>query len=432
MVVYGRRRCGKSRLLREVLPRGGAVYFVADDRESALQRASLAAALETVVAGFGRARHASWDDLLDDAWERVPAGSVLALDEFPALVSAAPELASLLQKRIDAGGALGIVLCGSSQRMMQGLVLERTAPLYGRASEILRIGPLDAGWIQAALRLRDPRRAIEAFAVWGGVPRYWELAAAAPDLRSGVRDHVLSPLGVLHDEPARLLLDDLRDTTQAGSILSLAGQGCHRVSEIAARLGKPASSLARPVQRLVELGLLRRDVPFGVPARDAKRTLYRVADPFLRFWFRFVEPNRSRLEARQIEPVTAAVLRELPQHVAGVWEELARDSVARLEIGGRRWRPAARWWGAGLGRTPLEIDVVAESEDGTAVLVGEAEWSGTDRAGRLAAALRGGAERLPARAGRPAVLALWLARRPARAPEGVIVLTPREVLAALR
>ena len=105
--------------------------------------------------------------------------------------------------------------------------------------------------------------------------------------------------------------------------------------------------VTRPVQRLVEMDLLRRDAPFGVPARDAKRTLYRAADPCLRFWFRFVEPNRSPLQSRQIEPVTAAVLREVPQRVAGVWEELTRNGVARLGIGGRRcsrcgWRAVRR------------------------------------------------------------------------------------------
>jgi AAA+ ATPase superfamily predicted ATPase len=217
---------------------------------------------------------------------------------------------------------------------MQGLVRDRTAPLFGRAREILKIAPLRAGWIKRALRLREDGRAVEAFAVWGGVPRYWELAAAELDLQRAVEALVLSPLGVLHDEPRRLLLDDVREVTQPMSLLALIGAGCHRLSEIAGRLGKPATSLARPLAVLIELGLVRRDLPFGASLRDSKRTAYRLADPFLRFWFRFVEPNRSRLEAGLVTGVGLEVTAALPLHVSSVWEDLLRESVPRAHSSG--------------------------------------------------------------------------------------------------
>jgi hypothetical protein len=192
----------------------------------------------------------------------------------------------------------------------------------------------------------------------------------------------------LHEEPAGLLLDDLRDTVQAASILSLIGAGAQRLSEIAGRLQKPATSLSRPLQRLVELGLVRREMPYGASARETKRTFYQIEDPFLLFWFRFVEPNRSLLEARRLEEVTRIVKAGLDGHVAGVWEELARASAGVIDVGGRSWKPSARWWGAGLDRRPLEIDVVAESIDGKAVLVGEAKWGGRVEVRSLVAELR--------------------------------------------
>jgi len=310
-VLYGRRRCGKSRLLLEALPARRSVYYVADDRESPLQRAALATELARLLPGFNRVTYPDWDALLSRVWDQAAAGTVLAIDEFPALVSVAPELPSLLQKRVDASAARGphLLLAGSSQRMMQGLVLDRTAPMYGRAIEILKVEPLPCGWLRKALRTTGDRDAIEAFAVWGGIPRYWELAADYPDRDRAIQALILSQLGVLYDEPARLLRDDLRDLAQSASILTLIGQGCHRPSEIASRLGKPATSLSRPLDRLLELGLVRRDQPFGASPRDSKRSLYRIGDPFLRFWFRFVEPNRSRLEARQGPAVLHEVIR---------------------------------------------------------------------------------------------------------------------------
>jgi AAA+ ATPase superfamily predicted ATPase len=432
-VLYGRRRCGKSRLLREVLPRERTVYYVGDDRESALQRASLATEIGRRLPGFDRVAYPEWEALLARLWAEAPAGTVLALDELPALVAAARELPSLLQKQIDRlpERGLHVVLAGSSQRMMQGLVLDRTAPLFGRAVEILQIAPLPAGWIGRALGLKDPARCVGAFSIWGGTPRYWELAADHPDLETGIRNLILSPLGVLHEEPSRLLLDDLRDIAQAASILSLIGQGCHRPFEIAGRLGKPATSLARPLQRLIEMDLVERSTPFGTSPREGKRALYRIADPFLAFWFRFVEPERSRLEAGQTETVGREISARLPHHVAQVWEELARASVPRLPLFDRAWGPARRWWGPGLDRKPMEVDLVAESAAGDALLVGEVKWSVPKAVPEALAELERRAKNLPFAAGRQVLVALWL-KEGVRGKAGRQVITPRRVLAGLR
>lgn len=432
-VLYGRRRCGKSRLLREVLPRTRAVYYVGDDREASLQLASLAAEIGRLLPGFERVTYPDWDALLARWWREAPPGTVLALDEFPSMVAVGLELPSLLQKYVDRESERGlhILLSGSSQRMMQGLVLDRTAPLFGRATEILKISPLPAGWIEEALHLDAPERAVEAYAVWGGTPRYWELAGDHPDLRSAVRSLVLSPLGVLSEEPARLLLDDMRDTTQAASILSLIGQGCHRISEIAARLGKPVTTLSRPIQRLQEMDLITRELPFGEGPRGGKRTLYKISDPFLRFWFRFIDVNRSRLGAGLVAQVEEEIVHRLGHHIGEVWEELARASVPRLQLAGRAWGLAGRWWGPGLDRRPLEVDLVAESLDGGSVLVGEVKWAAPSDAERLLAELETKARRLPAAAGREVVSALWL-KEPVGGKIADRVVTPRQVLDVLR
>lgn len=432
-VVYGRRRCGKSRLLREILPPGRAVYYVGDDREASLQRASLATEIGRLLPGFERVTYPDWDSLLARWWGEARPGMVLALDEFPSLVAVGRELPSLLQKYLDREADRGIhlLLSGSSQRMMQGLILDRTAPLFGRATEILKISPLPAGWIGEALHLRSPERAVEAYAVWGGTPRYWELAGDHPDLPAAIRSLVLSPLGVLFEEPSRLLLDDMRDTTQAASILSLIGQGCHRISEIAARLGKPVTALSRPIQRLQDMDLVTREVPFAESPRGSKRTLYKISDPFLRFWFRFIEINRSRLGAGQTAAVEDEIGQRLGHHVGEIWEELARASVPLLNPGGRVWGPAGRWWGPGLDRQPLEVDLVAHSADGAGVLVGEVKWAAPRDAERLLAQLGEKARRLPAAAGKEAVLMLWL-KAPAAGLSADRFVTPRQVLDVLR
>jgi AAA+ ATPase superfamily predicted ATPase len=295
--LYGRRRCGKSRLLQEVLPKRSSVYFVGDEREPSLQRFAVAAAVAGLIPGFDQVTYADWSSLLERWWREAPEGAVLALDEFPYLASGSRELPSILQKLIDGyrSRRVHIVIAGSSQRMMQGFVLEAAAPLYGRAREIIEVGPLGAAWLGTAFGYSRAIDVMEAYSIWGGVPLYWELAREYGSNDEAIKELVLDPLGVLHAEPRRLLLEDLRETAQAASILSLIGRGCNRVSEIAARLEKPATSLARPLSRLIELGLVRRERPFGASQHDSKKSIYRIRDPFFLFWFRYVEPNRSLL-----------------------------------------------------------------------------------------------------------------------------------------
>jgi len=374
-VIYGRRRCGKSTLLQHVIS-SPDVYYLADQKEPALQMLDLAAEADKTVPLFSSASYATWDALLQNLNDRLDRRIALCLDEFPYLVQLSPALPSILQKYLDRPGPkkLNLILCGSSQRMMHGLVLDRTAPLYGRALEILKIEPLKAGWIRNALGL-EGEKAVEAYSVWGGVPRYWELASSFDGLEEAVGELVLHRNGVLHEEPMGLLLDEMRSAVQPYSLLSVIGQGCHRLSEIAGRLGKPATSLMRPLAQLVDLGYARRETPFGENEKSTRRTLYKIADPFLLFHFKFVQPNKSQLEVGGVPAVAAKVSKQLSLHVSAVWEQLARDSVPFCAAGGYQWGPARRWWGTGTDDRPMEVDVVAESLDGRAVLVGEAKWN---------------------------------------------------------
>jgi AAA+ ATPase superfamily predicted ATPase len=429
-VVYGRRRCGKSTLIQHVAAPGD-LYFLADQREKLLQMESLAREVDRVIPGFAAARYPSWEALIETLDARASTGFNLLLDEFPYLVQASPELPSLIQRYLDAPGSrkLNILLCGSSQRMMQGLVLDRTAPLYGRAREILRIEPLGAGWIRQGLSVAGDA-AIEAYAVWGGVPRYWELAATCRSLKGAIRELVLDRNGVLHEEPDRLLEDEMRSGSQAASLLSLIGMGCNRLSEVAGRMGKPAGSLTRPLANLVELGYVRREVPFGEEAKNSKRTLYRLKDPFLRFHVRFVQPQRSLLELGIVEAAEETLRKEFAAYVGGHWEDLARQSVPFLSIGGLRWGPASRWWGAGTDGVSLECDVVAESLDGGSVLVGEVKWTGEHASlVTVAASLTAKVARAPFIKGRRVVTALWM--RSGRAANGIEVITPDRLLGVL-
>ncbi|MEO6594101.1 MAG: DUF234 domain-containing protein, partial [Planctomycetota bacterium] len=307
--------------------------------------------------------------------ERTGHRGPFVLDELPYLVVASPELPSTLQRFVDheaKQARLVLAVAGSSQRMMQGLVLDPKAPLFGRATEAFQVRPLAPKWLGPALRLRSSLAIVEAWNVWGGLPRYWELAAGFPDRRAAVDALVLDPTGPLHDEPSRLLLEELPPAIGLRPILDAIGSGAHKLSEVAGRIGTPATSLARSMTRLVELGLVVRETPFGEPERSTKRALYRLADPFLRLWFSLVAPRRAML-AQVDRKARLALFDERAPHLdAASWEELCRAAIPRLgKVLGHDFGPARRYWG---GNGP-EWDVVAEARNPKVHLLGEVKWS---------------------------------------------------------
>lgn len=394
-VVYGRRRIGKTRLLVEWCARHGGVYAVADQSTADVQRRYLAATLAARLPGFGDVDYRDWRGLFarlaNEARVRSWRGPIV-FDELPYWTASSPELPSVLQHWIDheaREAKLVVAVAGSSQRMMQGLVLDRTAPLYGRAREIFDVTPLEVSFVTGAIGRVAPREILEFYAAWGGVPRYWELASELASTRGAIHDLVLDPRGVLHREPDRLLLEEVPSAMEVRPLLDAIGGGVHRVSEIAGRMGRAASSLPRPLERLVELGLAAREVPFGESPKKSKRSLYRIADPFTRLWFRVVAPHRAELVSGTRKSRLTVLSRYWEHLVSSTWEDLCRlrlPHVAHRALGGG-WKPASRWW----RRNAPEWDVVAEDVAHKRILFGEAKLSYKD----ISAAARALAARTP-------------------------------------
>lgn len=378
-VVWGRRRIGKTRLLLEWCRRHRGLYAVADLSAPGIQRRYLAEAVGGTLRGFEEVEYPDWRTLL----ERLARDSratgwrgPLVFDELPYWIGTSPELPSILQRWIDHDAkqaGLAVVLAGSSQRMMQGLALDASSPLYGRAREAMNLPPLGAGYIQEALGLRQASAAVAAYAMWGGVPRYWELAQPfGIDLEGGLDANMLDPAGPLHLEPDRLLLEEMPAAQSLRPVLDAVGLGAHRLTEVAARIGCPATALSRSLRRLQDMGLLERQVPFGENERSGKRALYKIADPFFRMWFRLVASHRAFLAAATPAQRKALWKKQGPGLVAEAWENLCRQSVPRLfaKDDSAAWLPARRYW---RGNGP-EWDIVARSVSGDKVLLGEVKW----------------------------------------------------------
>lgn len=415
VVLYGRRRLGKSTLIKRVLT-DNDVYFLADRSESQHQRALLAKVIAQIFPDFDKLTYPDWESLLRAANYRTERRFSLCLDELPYLVEQSPELPSVLQKLLDEKSLkYNIIVCGSSQNMMSGIFLNSTAPLYGRANVIMKLAPIKPPFIIEALGL-SAIEAIEEYAVWGGVPRYWELREGNASLHDALWHNILSVNGTLYEEPAKLFQDDVKDIVKTSTIMSYIGSGANRLSEIASRCNEPATNLSRPLKKLIDLGFLEREVPFGTDEKNSKKSLYKITDSFMAFYYQFVVPNRSFIELDRRLPIEQAMDMHFSEYVSKLWERLCRDSVTGNLINNVLYDKAKRWWGTVLNEEgkpeQVEIDVIAESLDKKYLLVGECKWTTLENGKLLTAELLRKANLLPFAEGHTIVPMLFLKNTP--------------------
>lgn len=433
VVIYGRRRLGKSTLIKKVLSESD-IYFLADRSEGSHQRSLLAKVLSQVFPDFDKLTYPDWESMLRAINYRTDKRFTMCFDEFPYLVEQSPELPSVLQKLIDEKQLkYNLVLCGSSQNMMYGLFLDAASPLYGRADEIMKLAPIHLPYIQEALKL-DAVSAIEEYTVWGGVPRYWELRENRTSLYDALWHNVLSVNGTLYEEPAKLFQDDVKDIVKTSTIMSYIGTGANRLSEIAARSNEPATNLSRPLKKLIDLGFLEKDIPFGVDDKNAKKSLYKIADPFMSFYYQFVVPNRSFIELGRHLPLEQALTAHFSEYVSMHWEKLCRDAVTGNMINGIAFGKAKRWWGPVLNEKKeaeqIEIDVVAESLDKKVLLVGECKWTNQENGKRLTVELLRKAKLLPF-VGNQKILPVLFLKEEAKENVGNVML-PKDVIELMK
>jgi len=428
IVVYGRRRLGKTRLLQELMETED-IYFISDQRERPLQIKAFAKQVAYKLPDFDKAIYTDWESFFISLRRQVNENFTLFIDEFPYLVKNAPELPSILQKLKDSpeGLPFHLVLCGSSQQMMQKMVLDHSSALYGRSNEILKITPLNIYYLKKALKC-SYKEAIEEYAVWGGVPRYWELRLQQNSLQEAIIHHIFDIHGILHEEPLRLFLDDTRDSVQMHTLISIIATGAHRLSEIASRIGKPATQLNRPLQRLIELGYIKREIPFGMSKRNTKKSLYKIAEPFILFYYRFVLPEITSLELGYTKQIYQHTVKEqFPDHCAETWEELCRQAIPVL-FKNNFFSPGSRWWGNDCDNNPAEIDIISESYDKKELIIGEVKWSSNRNIKAIVKKLNEKVEKFPGSKNRTIRKTLFLKEKVANVPFDYYVFSPKEVI----
>lgn len=236
---------------------------------------------------------------------------------------------------------------------------------------------------------------------------------------------------MLYDEPKRLFLDDMTATVQSESLMSVIAAGANRLSEIAARMGRDATALSLPLDRLIQMKYLRREIPFGESPKKSKKGVYRINDPFMDFYYSFIVPNLSAIGRGRRNYVMEEVDAGFNTYVAMHWEHFCREAVSGNIVNGIRWGEASRWWGAAKtadGIREMEFDVVAESMDGKSILVGECKWTNPEVASKLMCNLMDKASVAPFAQGKDIVPVMFLKNKPKDKLENAVILLPADII----
>lgn len=370
LVIYGRRRVGKTTLVSHVLDDVAipSVYYLCDQRGTASNASRFATQCAQQLDDVTPAV----DDFVEAfryLEKRVDGPFIVALDEFSYLVEKDETVPSVFQTVVDevlADTSISLVLLGSSISMMEEGVLSYDSPLYGRRTGQWRLEPMSLGAASGFFPAYSPRELVETYSVVGGVPAYLAQFDGGADLPTNIERRILSKGEFLYEEPEFLLRQELREPATYMAILEAISGGASRVTEIANEIGKDASGLSRYLGNLDRLALVERETPITDP--DG-RGLYRLTDQYLRFWFRYVFPNRSTLEQGRTSPVLSSITETLPTHTSTTFEAVCRQAVrtAAFPVDCSR---VGRWW-----YDEEEVDVAGIHEETETLLLGECKWT---------------------------------------------------------
>lgn len=337
VVIYGRRRIGKTTLIKQFIKSKTAFYFLAtkEVESQSMKRFAGVIARTTGNSVLQKAAFSDWLDLFQAVADYKPnEKKVLVIDEFPYLVKVNDSFPSILQNAWDEilkDSNVMLILCGSLISMMKKHALSYESPLYGRRTAQMRIAPLPFTTVYENQKLSF-EEAAEQYSITGGVPKYMEFFSDGQPLYEQIKENVLSKNGFLYEEPNFLLTDEVQVPTNYFSIIKVIADGNHKLGTIAGILGLETSALTPYLKTLSELGFIEKQVP--VTEKNAKKTrkgLYFISDNFLRFWFRYVYPYKGELELDNMQISLDELDKDFKEKfVAFAYKDICKEIFARL------------------------------------------------------------------------------------------------------
>ena len=382
IVIYGRRRVGKTSIINEFCKGKSTVFFsallegTAKDNLKTLSRAIYAYKEPDAIQA---PEYNSFDSALDEitrlaAKERI----VFVIDEYPYLAKSYPSISSRLQHLIDhtwKDSKLYLILCGSSMSFMENQVLGYQSPLYGRRTGQFKIEPLT--YKETAVFNPELDNVTNSFVygVTGGIPHYINKLNVQRDFDNALLENFFDRSAYLFEEPANLLKQELREPAVYNSVITAIAEGASHMNEISTKAGIESGPCSKYLTVLINLGIIKKETP--LTEKPGKKTIYSIADPFFRFWYRFVPNNMTPIVSGRMEKIyNKAVQVHLNDYMGLIFEKMCSDYLLYYvdEIG-FQLIDIGQWWGTdAVEKKQVQIDLVGSTDKKNEYLIGSCKF----------------------------------------------------------
>lgn len=381
IILYGRRRVGKTALIKEFGKNKDMIYFLATEeqelqninvfKELVYQNTKNDLLLETTVT--------NWEVLFKSlVSEKIKNKKIIVIDEFQYLGKINPAFPSIFQKIWDEilkDKNIMVILCGSLISMMESQTLNYNSPLYGRRTGQIKLKQIPyenyGDFFSSRIKERD---LIEMYAVTGGIPKYIESFKEEKNIYEAIKNHIMNKQSYLYEEPTFLLQNEVSEVGSYFSIIKSIVAGNRKLGNIASNLSVSPTSLSKYLQTLINLDIIEREVPITEENMEkSKKGQYKVKDNFIKFWFQFIYPNRAFLEMDKNTIVLNKIKNNfIDNNVSYVYEDICREKMWQLNEQGKFnfvFDKLGRWW-----NSKEEIDIVGIDSTGNDIIFGECKY----------------------------------------------------------
>ncbi len=381
IIIYGRRRVGKTALINEFCKDKPTIFFSALNTTGQENLESLSKAImnferpDTLSAPIFK----DYDTALDEITmlskeERI----VFVIDEYPYLAKAKPAISAMLQHIIDhkwRHSKLFLILCGSSMSFMEHQVLGKESPLYGRRTAQFKIEPLDykdTAVFHPNLSFDDNAL---IYGITGGIPHYINKLNVKKNVDEALLTNLFDRSSYLYEEPANLLKQELREPSIYNAIIKSIAEGSSRLNEITTKVGETSGTCTNYIQTLMEIGIVKKETP--ITEKPGRKTIYLLTDNFFRFWYRFVPANINAIDSGRITNTYAKVIKPyFADYMGIIFEKMCQDYLLyyadNLPI---NLQNVGQWWGTdSKKKKQVQIDIVGTSVENDEYIIGSCKY----------------------------------------------------------
>ena len=383
LVMYGRRRVGKTTILQEFSSRHPVIFYSAQEKNDGLNLQDFSKTIQQYFDNRFISSFESWKDAFSyitgkEDNEKI----VIVVDEFPFMAGPNPSIKSMLQHEIDHQWKeqnIFLILCGSSVSFMVNDIMGYESPLYGRTTASMEVKPFDYFDSARFFPGYSYEEKLTAYGILGGVPRYLNAFSSKQPIKKNIEKEILANGAFLNDEPMMLLRMELREPNIYNSILEAIARGYNKITEIANCIHEDKSKCSKYIITLLTIRLVEKRVPCGEPV-GSKKTIYVLTDHFYRFWYHYIFTNKSYYEMLGEEDAATEIIEDISDFMGIAFEEICRQYLVRqAKLRKLPFIPAAigKWWGNNpVIKAQDDVDILALNKTKTEAIFCECKFTG--------------------------------------------------------